>query len=210
LKWWEIEKIHDPKIRDTDLTDKGIEQAKGLNSALTELKPSLIIASPLTRSLRTAVEACGNHQCEFRITPLLREHSYSICDVGQHPSQLAQQWPQFQSQFAELPSDWWCNTDQQKDHSEGSYMDTPPESYRESWQHLQDRIEQLLQLIDEQILNGHETILLVGHAVLFFGLTGRWVDNCQLIELNRGDLRQRCLCPGFVCECAGNTSYLDA
>ena len=89
-------------------------------------------------------------------------------------------------------------------------MDTPPETYRESWQHLQDRIEQLLQFIDQQILNGHETILLVGHAVLFFGLTGRWVDNCQLIELNRDDLRQRCLCAGYVCECGENTSYLEA
>lgn len=210
MKWWEIEEIHDPKIRDTDLTEKGIEQAQNLNASLIELKPSLIIASPLTRSIRTAVEACGNHECEFHITPLLREHSYSICDVGKPPSQLTQQWPRFQSHFDQLSSDWWCNTDQQKIYSEGSYMDTPPESYRETWQHLQDRIDQLLQVIDEHISNGHETILLVGHAVLFFGLTGRWVDNCQLIELNRDNLRQRCFCNGYVCECGENTSYLEA
>jgi glucosyl-3-phosphoglycerate phosphatase len=211
LKWWEIEEIYDPKIRDTDLTQFGIEQAQKLNSDILELNPSLVIASPLTRSLRTAVEACGSHQCVYEITPLLREHSYSICDIGQPPAVLSQQWPQFQTAFDRLESTWWCNTESQQLCDHNSYLDFSPEHYRESWQHLQDRVDQLLHFIDTQIeMGGHETILLVGHAVLFYGLTGKWVDNCQLIELDREKLRQRCACGGYVCECGGGSSYLDA
>jgi glucosyl-3-phosphoglycerate phosphatase len=212
LKWWEIEEIYDPKIRDTDLTDFGIQQAQALNAAIATLNPTLVIASPLRRSLQTAIGACGEHECVYHITPHLREHSYSICDIGHSPSFLSQQFPQFQTSFENLSPTWWCNTESQElyDH-DSDYLNFTPEQYRESWQHLQDRVEQLLQLIDHKIqVDGHDTILLVGHAVLFFALTGKWVDNCQLIELNREEVRQRCACEGYVCQCGGGSSYLDA
>mmetsp|Transcript_17199 Transcript_17199/g.17935 ORF Transcript_17199/g.17935 Transcript_17199/m.17935 type:complete len:262 (+) Transcript_17199:26-811(+) len=209
LPWWEIEDIHDPKIRDTDLTPTGIEQARALNQAISELNPSLIIASPLTRSIRTAHEACGHCGAPFHITPLLREQSFSICDVGTPPSKLIEQWPQYASQLSDLTSDWWCNTEEQKQYVNDTYLDLPSEAYRESWQHLQDRIEDLVAYVEEQIRQGHHTIVLVGHAVLFYGITGRWVNNCQLIELKLDEIRQRCECSGIVCKCEGeNVSYL--
>lgn len=209
LPWWEVEDLHDPLIRDTDLTEKGIKQANELNERIKELNPSLIIASPLTRSIRTAYEACNNCGGVFHIIPLLREHSFSLCDVGTPPAKLIEQWPQFEEQLRQLSEDWWCNSEEQKQYVGGTYLDVPAQARRETWQHLQDRIEGLVRYIEEQIQQGHHTIILVGHAVLFYGITGKWVNNCELIEIKLDEIRKRCDCSGTVCMCEGeNVSYL--
>ena len=202
--------MYDPKIRDTDLTSVGIDQARGLQQAIKELNPSLVIASPLTRSLRTAYESSCQSNAIFQVTPVLREQRFSICDVGTPPSVLIEQWPQFEEHLRDLSIDWWCNTEEQKQYINETYLNLSSEAYRETWQHLQDRIEELISYIQEQINQGHETIVLVGHAVLFYGITGKWIDNCQLIELKLNEVRKRCDCLGIVCRCDGeNVSYLS-
>jgi broad specificity phosphatase PhoE len=201
LKWWEIEDKYDPKIIDSDLTHIGINQAKQVNEQMRIIQPSLVITSPLIRSLRTAFEACQEINPIFHITPLLREHTYSLCDLGSNSLKLIQYFPNWESQLQSLHVDWWCNNEEQKQYFLEDYHSLPPHTYREPWQHLQDRISSLISVIDNHFLAGHQTIVLVGHAVLFYGMTGRWVENCQLIEFDIDQLRPRCNCSGDVCLC---------
>jgi len=55
----------------------------------------LLVVSPLTRALQTATLAFGPQlACPALVEPLLRERLYLSSDVGRHPQDLAQEFPQ--------------------------------------------------------------------------------------------------------------------
>jgi glucosyl-3-phosphoglycerate phosphatase len=208
-EWWEVEDKFDPGIRDADLTETGCQQARSLRQQVHDLNPSLLVLSPLTRNLRTAHEACydilnsSSSLPTVVITPLAREHTYSTCDLGSLPSSLASAWPQWEQELSALEDHWWCHISHAATDS-GTPRDVESTSYcREPWAVLQDRAAQLIALINDHVKSGdHENVLLVGHAVLFYALTGEWMDNCQLIELDVSKLRTPCQCSGYACICA--------
>jgi glucosyl-3-phosphoglycerate phosphatase len=211
LEWWQIEDSFDPKIRDADLTEKGVTQARSLREQVKALNPSLLMMSPLTRNLRTGLEACSDllpgsnsdssdhdqkqeetTHVKVQITPALREHTYSSCDLGSPVETLQAAFPHWSEQLQHISGDWWCHD---------SAVDPDSRlSCREPWQKLQDRTEELCVLI-QQAQQEHTNIVIVGHAVLFFALTGEWLANCQLLELDMGRLRERCGCQSPACCC---------
>jgi broad specificity phosphatase PhoE len=209
LEWWEVEDAFDPAIRDAALTERGVAQAAGLRGALAALAPSLLVLSPLTRNLQTADVACqellqradsegssssaGGPPLEVLVTPLLREHTYSTCDIGSPPAALAARWPRWAESLGGLPESWWA-------HDAGRASDSDKAVYREPWQSLQSRAAALAALLAEQSRR-HECIVVVGHAVLFFALTGQWMGNCQLQPLLLAELRAPCACAGLACRC---------
>lgn len=210
-EWWEIEDAFDPKVRDAELTEKGILQARSMREDIASIKPSLLILSPLSRNLQTAHEACcellENKQVEVKVTPLAREHTYSTCDLGSSPHTLKNTWPQWSSQLGEVIDEWWmhnypveCSSSATSSLTTGVSNESEMPSYREPWQHLQDRVESIVKILTDAQAE-HECILLVGHAVLFYAMTGKWLDNCQLSELDLSSLRPRCACTGHVCLC---------
>lgn len=197
LEWWQIEDAFDPGRRDADLTDRGVQQAIAAQPAIAELGPSLVIMSPLARNLRTGYLACQplllSNATDVMITALLREHTYSSCDVGSSPGTLAEQWPQWADRFSGLPEMWWA-------HDASCTSDCDKSIYREPWQELQRRVTELAALLSAQA-ESHRCIIVIGHAVLFYALTGEWLANCELRELDLDKLRTPCLCDGFACRC---------
>ena len=202
LEWWEIEDRFDPGIRDADLTEVGIKQAQEVRERVNTISPTLLLMSPLSRNLRTGLESCTDllkndsdiKRLEVVITPALREHTYSTCDLGSQVEQLRLCFPSWDEELNDVPVDWWCH-DPSGDVN--SRLDC-----RESWQKLQDRAEVLSGII-KRYQEQHENIVVVGHAVLFYALTGKWLSNCQIMEINMENLRLRCDCvtPGCSCDC---------
>lgn len=228
LEWWEVENAFDPKIRDADLTEKGVTQAQEVRRQVTELGPTLLMMSPLTRSLRTGMEACADilnirgvrseadkreENCDnsdgnndptvamskillslsVKITPLLREQTFATCDLGSTVDALQEKFPHWSAELQDIPAEWWCHSPSVEDPNSRL-------SCRESWQTLQDRTEALCKMITEA-QQEHDCIVIVGHAVLFYALTGEWMSNCQLMELDMNKLRVRCTCETPACCC---------
>lgn len=55
----------------------------------------VLVVSPLTRALQTATLAFGQQPpCRVHVEPLWRERLYLSSDVGRHPQQLQQEYPQ--------------------------------------------------------------------------------------------------------------------
>ncbi len=201
-EWWEIEDQFDPVIRDAGLTDRGVDQARALQADILTLDPALIILSPLTRNLHTASESCKmllqqkGGFVDVIVTPIAREHTYSTCDLGSSTESLQERWPEWSTQLSEVPPRWWAHSTARVDD------DGPRENYREPWQHLQNRVEFLVALLEEELRKRPgRNILLVGHAVLFYALTGKWLANCELFEFSVSDVRPRCSCTGHACIC---------
>jgi broad specificity phosphatase PhoE len=209
MEWYEIEDSYDPNIRDANLTPLGITQAQDMVHQVATLNPSLLLMSPLRRNLATGQAAChalltGGHDShtdrllEVAITPDLREHTYATCDIGTDSATLALTYPHWSKQLEKLPKSWWEHNNDQKDSTCSNKESTRP--WQEPWQDLQNRADAIISLITEETKK-HECILVVGHAVLFYAMTGEWMSNCELMELDLSKLRSRCSCQGNYCCC---------
>ena len=187
-------------MRDAALTDIGVEQASSMRQGIQELNPSLIITSPLSRSLHTTSEACADviasENCSVMVHPVVREHAYANCDIGSSPNCLAEKWKLWSDQLSAIPEEWWLPEDPAV-----VYSGAPSPRLREPWQNLQNRAKRLVIILRDQIAAGHKRILVVGHAVLFYALLNRWVSNCELVELDLNAVRPPCSCEGYVCHC---------
>ena len=188
-------------FRDASLTPTGINQASELKTDIMKLNPSLLVISPLTRNLQTADVACHEllqrstttSATEVIVTPLLREHTYSTCDIGTSPAQLAHLPHWAANGINSLSADWWA-------HDPNHISDCDKSIYREPWQNLQRRTSALVDMLTEQSKK-HKCIVVVGHAVLFYALTGNWMANCQLTEFDLNKVRPHCECAGLACRC---------
>ena len=141
--------------------------------AVAALPVDLVIVSPLTRALQTALGLFGDHP---RTPPLLvasmaRERVENSCDVGRPPSALAVDFPTLD--VAHLDEVWW--------HAEGDPDERgnciePPEAVDARAAHfrrfLLDRPERV--------------IAVVAHGTFFFHLTGRHLANCEVTTLELG------------------------
>jgi broad specificity phosphatase PhoE len=61
----------------------------------------------------------------------------------------------------------------------------PPESIdtcRERWQSAQQRAAALLARLREQQRH-HKCVIVVEHCLIFYAITGKWLENCQPTEL---------------------------
>ncbi|KAJ5925630.1 Histidine phosphatase superfamily clade-1 [Penicillium verhagenii] len=104
---------HDTTILDPELTERGVKQSEELsrNFAFSE-SVGLVIASPLTRTIRTALVGFQKTLDEkyyakksgipngatFLVEPDIQAHSARPCDTGS-------EWPVVRSRFPDLPWD---------------------------------------------------------------------------------------------------------
>ncbi|KAK3253927.1 hypothetical protein CYMTET_36848 [Cymbomonas tetramitiformis] len=97
----------DPLMYDTRLTSEGEDMARKLNVKLHSLQPvpELLVASPLSRALRTADLAFEGIAVPREITPLAAERVWHASDIGRDPNQLAHEFDLWN--FEELESVWW-------------------------------------------------------------------------------------------------------
>jgi len=96
----------DPGIADPELTDLGHAQAEAAAAALAGVEITRIVVSPYTRALQTAEPIRRRHpRAPVQVMHEVRERAAFACDIGSHPEQLAERFPQHD--FGHLPPMWW-------------------------------------------------------------------------------------------------------
>ena len=161
----------DPGHIDARLSERGHAQVAAARARLRDVPFELVVTSPLTRALQTTAGLFADHPAtpKVLVEVLHRECQESSCDIGRAASVLAQEFPDFQVDH--LPKTWW--------YAEGA-------AGPEGW-HVEPRT-----LFDQRVLGFREwlrarperTIAVVGHCTFFYHLTGRWLANCESMEID--------------------------
>ena len=163
----------DPMHWDARLSALGLEQVRQAREVMRAHPVELVLVSPLTRALETAVGLFRDHPHAppMRIVPLLRERVENSCDIGRAPSELAAQFPALN--FAHLSPVWW--------HAEGDPdergIHVEPEAI------VRARVAEFrrsLAAYDERV------IAVVGHGTFLRHLTGRALANCEVVDMGLG------------------------
>lgn len=95
----------DPGIEDARLTALGWEQARAAAEAVRPLEVDLIVASPFTRTLDTALTVAEASAALILVDANVRERQSDPSDVGRTASVLADEYPMLD--FARLGQFWW-------------------------------------------------------------------------------------------------------
>jgi broad specificity phosphatase PhoE len=151
---------HDANKLDPDLTAAGIAQAVSLGTLFPYLTPdSLIISSPLRRSLNTAIHAFSNHlsttKTEVIALPELQELSQWPCDTGSSLASLLTEYRDKPVNFEKVTINW--------DSKDGYFAPTERRTLqriRNTRQWLYEREEQNIVIIG----HGHCLQLLAGEG----------------------------------------------
>ncbi len=95
----------DPQIPDPPLTKRGEEQV--LAAARRWAKPiDLIVTSPYTRAIQTAVLFAQTHSAPIFVDPVVGERRLYSCDIGIFKRALTPKWPELN--FENLGTGiWW-------------------------------------------------------------------------------------------------------
>lgn len=95
--------------RDLPLTDAGLEGAKSISTNMSET-PDLIVISPMTRAIQTALNAFPSlvgsdpPHVDVQIWPDLREAHDAECNKGVSRREMSEKFPQFN--FVQCSQEW--------------------------------------------------------------------------------------------------------
>jgi broad specificity phosphatase PhoE len=149
----------DPGIEDPELTELGHRQAEAAADRLKVVDLTRIIISPFMRALQTAQPMLKFHQARVQIMPEVRERAAFTCDVGSHPDLLAERFPHHD--FVHVPPIWWSE---------------PVETLEATTQRADDFRASMAKQDDAG------TTLLVSHWAFILALTGKSLENGELLE----------------------------
>jgi broad specificity phosphatase PhoE len=150
----------DPGIEDPELTELGHAQAEAAARALAAKTISRVIISPYTRALQTAAPILAVHdKVPVRVMHEVRERTAFVCDIGSTASVLAARFPAHE--FGHLPEQWWPDGD-----------DTPEAVIARA-----DAFRAAMAARDD-----HETTLVVSHWGFILCLTGKSLNNGDILE----------------------------
>ena len=160
----------DPLHYDAPLSEAGHEQVRGARPALAEVPVEIVIVSPLTRALETALGLFGGHPRSppMLVADLARERVENSCDIGRSPSVLAAQFPMLD--VAHLDEVWW--------HAEGEADERGV--CVEPLEAVDARVARFRALLRER---PERVIAVVAHGTFFFHLTGRHLANCEVATI---------------------------
>mmetsp|Transcript_20510 Transcript_20510/g.33243 ORF Transcript_20510/g.33243 Transcript_20510/m.33243 type:complete len:250 (+) Transcript_20510:257-1006(+) len=169
----------DPGMYDTRLTSLGQKQATGLRTAtaLLDPPPQVLIASPLSRALMTAELAFeGTFDGPREVCALASERIYHASDVGAVPEVIAAKFPNWNIESLRETPIWWYNGGQ----------DDPKAVVEEPTEVFDARMIALKAWIERR----DETVIaIVAHWGVWYNLTGRQFENCELVECELSDLK---------------------
>ncbi len=151
----------DPGIEDPELTPLGHEQAQAAAALLGDKAITRIIVSPYTRALQTAEPVLRRHQAPVAVMHEVRERFAFACDIGRHRDLLAVQFPHHQ--FGHLPDQWW------------------PQAHETAEATIERANRFRLNMASR---GDHKTTLVVSHWAFILSLTGRSVDNGELLQFD--------------------------
>lgn len=157
----------DAGIIDAPLSERGREQVRAVASEVARLAVDLVVTSPLTRAIETALGVSGSGPTvPVIVDALLRERLGDSCDIGRSPLVLAREFPTLD--FAHLPEPWWYEGPLD---ARGIPM--------EPWPQVEQRVRQFAEWLRPR---PERSILVVSHHGLLRSLGGVEVANCELRE----------------------------
>jgi len=166
---WRVTPV-DPLHFDAPLSETGHEQVRQARPTLADLPVEIVIVSPLTRALQTALGLFGDHPGAppMLVAQLARERVENSCDVGRSPALLAAEFPSIN--VAHLDDVWW--------HAEGE----PDERgiCVEPLETVDARVAEFRSFLLER---PERVIAVVAHGTFFFHLTGRHLANCEVARI---------------------------
>ena len=164
-KAWRASPV-DPLHYDAPLSETGLAQVQRARATIAEVPVELVIISPLTRALQTAVGLFADHPAAppMLVAHLARERVENSCDVGRPPAQLAADFPMLD--VAHLSDVWW--------HAEGE----PDERgiCIEPIGTVEARVAEFRAFL---LTRSERVIAVVGHGTFFYHLTGKFLANCE-------------------------------
>lgn len=153
----------DPMHFDARLTALGRRQVEEARQRLASTQPQLVVMSPLTRAIETALGIFGDRDANFLVSDLHREHLESSCDVGRAPRYLREEFPHLD--FAHLDDHWW--------------HDGPLDPRGIPVEPHEMLIGRVGAFADWLRAREERTIAVIGHGTFFFHLTGKKFQNCE-------------------------------
>ena len=161
----------DPGHIDARLSERGHAQVERARRQLRDTPFDLVVTSPLTRALQTTTGIFSDHPSKptILVEVLHRECQESSCDIGRGASLLAKEFPDFE--VGHLPESWW--------YAEGA---AGADGYHIEPRHLFDA--RVTGFRDWLRARPERRIAVVGHCTFFYHLTGRWLANCETMEID--------------------------
>lgn len=153
----------DPMIFDARLTELGVSQANAARQMVQDLGIELVIASPLTRAIQTALHIFGE-QCQLKIMPGARELLTHCCDVGRAPGALKADFPHLS--FGHLEEEWWHRGPK---NANGISVE-PKEIFQNRIKAFAEELEAIQQ----------RPVAVVAHANMIRELSGFDMANCEV------------------------------
>ncbi len=156
----------DPLHRDAPLTDLGREQVAKARIAYAGLGHELVVTSPLTRAIETALGLFGGGSAPILVEVLHRERQWESCDIGRSPAVLASEFPMLR--FEHLDDPWW--------HDGNHDANGIPRESEAAFAARLGAFRAWLKARPERVLT------VIGHGTFFGTLTGRPFANCELFS----------------------------
>ncbi|DAZ93811.1 TPA: hypothetical protein N0F65_008570 [Lagenidium giganteum] len=191
--------VRDPMIIDAPLSAKGEQQALALSEKLQSqslhAKIEVVVMSPLTRAIQTAMGAFKDVQVPMQAEPLCREMLDTACDIGRQPQELARVFASPLLQLDHVEQYWWLPESKRPPTVPESAMKTPATSdevmpLRETSEDLDRRIGAFVQTLAAM---PQQHIAVVGHSSFFKRMLGmnRKLNNCELYVTPLADVLKR-------------------
>jgi len=159
----------DPGIEDPRLTELGRAQVRAAAEAVRQLDLDLIVASPFTRTLDTALGVSEDGAIPIVVDSTVRERLSDSSDVGRPASVLAGAYPMLD--VAHLEEVWWT----------GGGVPDESDVLVESHAHMAMRVSAFLEWLR---VREERSVLLVSHQGFIRSLSGISPENCVLYEFD--------------------------
>ena len=158
----------DPFVEDARLSELGRRQVAAGRAALASQTYDVVVTSPLTRAIETALGLFGGRDVPIIVEPMHRERLEHSCDCGRSPSVLTREFPELA--FEHLDDPWWY-----VELAEGVGIVTEPESV------FLERVAGFDTWIRAR---GETSLAIVGHGTFFRNWTGRSFENCEVATIS--------------------------
>eukprot|EP00457_Paulinella_chromatophora_P012340 gb/GEZN01012544.1/.p1 GENE.gb/GEZN01012544.1/~~gb/GEZN01012544.1/.p1 ORF type:complete len:275 (+),score=33.67 gb/GEZN01012544.1/:179-1003(+) len=163
--------------RDALLTPEGIEQVRRLKNSYSQHATlngvEIVLTSPLTRALQTAVGVFGDSQVPIKALAELCEHKRHLHDIGRPKAELEDRWSDSGVDFSAVSQqEWWYTNDEAE-----------PE----------ERLWERVTWIKAELASRPEKVIaIVSHSNFLAALQGRDsrgnMQNCECLRVRLEDL----------------------
>jgi broad specificity phosphatase PhoE len=158
----------DPMIVDAPLSPKGEAQAAALRERAAALDADLVVTSPLTRAIQTALAAFAGRDLPILVEALCAEKAELSQDVGRPPAELARDFPQLS--FDHLADPWWYAA-----LREGERIPHEPEPvFRARVAAFRDRLRG----------RSEHAVAVVSHGTFLQALGGHRLENVEVLSIS--------------------------